>query len=133
MTKLIGEPTGGHFRLPNKRVRKGVFLPTELWTQPPKRKPLPIKKRYELLRDHDLLDDVKAAIAPFHVTVFDVLGRVSCGSIRSARRAACVVLYRLGKSLPEIGVYFGRDHTTIMCMLETEGVARRKTSTGKAA
>lgn len=66
------------------------------------------------LASRGLLHIVTARAAEYHVTVSDVLGRGRTQSVTAARQAVMADLRALGKSLPEIGRYLDRDHTTVL-------------------
>jgi chromosomal replication initiation ATPase DnaA len=84
--------------------------------------PAALLKRIQRDGLETLLSDVAAA---HHTNLLKVLGYCRKRTVVAARAEMCVRLYALGKSLPEIGDYLGRDHTSVLALLEREGVQRR--------
>lgn len=68
-----------------------------------------------------VLDALSRAGICHGVTIADIVGPRG-GKLRTqARRAAARELRALGMSLPEIGVYLNRHHTSVLCMLGLRG------------
>lgn len=62
-----------------------------------------------------LLEWARRYVAPYNVTLADVLGRRRTATVSKARqRLLAVIRWTLGLSYPEIGILFDLDHSTVI-------------------
>jgi chromosomal replication initiation ATPase DnaA len=78
------------------------------------------------LDDRGLLEGVRIAAIVNCVTVAEICGRERTGAVARARAAVWRSLRAAGLSFPEIGRLFGRDHTTIVGVLNPRSCRRRE-------
>lgn len=61
---------------------------------------------------------VRRTAISYGLSVEDLLGRSRSKMIVRARKEAMKAVYELGFSYPEVGRFFGRDHTTVMYLVK---------------
>ena len=74
-----------------------------------------------------LAEIIEAVAAVYGVSHADIVGRARTKSIAEARMAVCLVAKRCTRlSYPEIGRVLGRDHTTVMALVQSAERLRAK-------